>query len=264
MFFHSSFSTETDERSLSLKLNNGQLHLLELQSSADVPVQTHWPHLPTSPLHSIPQSMPPLQQQLEGGLPSHFSHGLSVETPNVKSFQESYSSTSADSGRVFPPASGSTTQFPGDSLIEPSIASSARLQTSRPTSFGSVNGNSKAESITKSTSRVTVSDASQSSIVAISSSGACSSTVSASSAVLMVPANQQQNSSAAHYPIPIGHTDQRGGGVSQKTGSGGEWHRRVGFPGRNQTLGSDKNFASSKVKQIYVAKPAASVPTTTA
>eukprot|EP00268_Persea_americana_P052148 TRINITY_DN582_c0_g1_i1.p1 TRINITY_DN582_c0_g1~~TRINITY_DN582_c0_g1_i1.p1 ORF type:complete len:2479 (-),score=648.89 TRINITY_DN582_c0_g1_i1:1460-8896(-) len=236
--------------------------LSQFQSSADVPVQAHWPHVPTSPLHSVLPSMPPLQHQVEGRLPSQFSHGLSVDTPNLKSFQESRSSTSADSGRAFPQASGSTTQFPGEGLIEPSSASSSRIQISRPTSFSSINGNGKAESNTKS--RGTASDASQGGIVTISSSGACSSTASMSSAASMTPANQQVNSSASHYPNPIGHTEQRGAGVSQKIGSGGEWHRRVGFPGRNQTVGSDKNFGSSKVKQIYVAKPATSVPTTTA
>ncbi|KAI4381661.1 hypothetical protein MLD38_007717 [Melastoma candidum] len=48
-----------------------------------------------------------------------------------------------------------------------------------------------------------------------------------------------------------GYNNQRGG-ISQK---GGEWtHRRGGFQRRNQHLGPEKGFSSSKVKRIYVAK----------
>lgn len=227
-------------------------------------MQAHWPNISTSVLQSVPPSMPPLQQQAEGGvLASQFGNGLSVDASNVKNFQELRSPTLADSCRSFLPASDSTAQFPGEALIEPSSASSACVQISRPTSYSSANGNNKAESLMKSLSWAIVSDASQSLGGGGSSSGGGNtSSLSMSSSTLTAPANQQKKQSALHKIHPIGYTEQRGSGVSQKFGSGSDWHRR-GFHGRNQNSGAGKNFTSSKMKQIYVPKSAASVPTTT-
>lgn len=211
--------------------------------------------------------MPPLQHQAEGGgLASQFGQRLSVDASNAKSFQESCSSTSADSCRSFPQASGSTPQFPGKGLIEPSSATSVCVQASRPTSHGSANGDSKAENFMKSSSRVIFSDSCQTPIVGgggSSSGGGNTSSPSMGSSTLMAPVNRQQKQSAPHKIHPIGYTEQRGSGVSQKFGSGSDWHRRAGFQGRNQNLWAEKNFPSSKMKQIYVPKPATRVPTTT-
>ncbi|XXG70837.1 hypothetical protein AAC387_Pa07g0230 [Persea americana] len=240
--------------------------LSPFQSSADVPVQARWPNIPTSAFHSVPP-MPPLQHQAEGGgLASQFGQRLSVDASNAKSFQESCSSTSADSCRSFPQASGSTPQFPGKGLIEPSSATSVCVQASRPTSHGSANGDSKAENFMKSSSRVIFSDSCQTPIVGgggSSSGGGNTSSPSMGSSTLMAPVNRQQKQSAPHKIHPIGYTEQRGSRVSQKFGSGSDWHRRAGFQGRNQNLWAEKNFPSSKMKQIYVPKPATRVPTTT-
>jgi hypothetical protein len=66
--------------------------------------------------------------------------------------------------------------------------------------------------------------------------------------------SQHKNMSAQQYSHSSGYNYQRGGGVSQKN-SGADWsHRRMGFQGRNQSLGAEKSFPSSKMKQIYVAK----------
>lgn len=210
--------------------------------------------------------MLPLQHQAEGGgLASQFGQGLSADASNVKSFQESHLSTSADSCRSFRQASGSTAQFPGEGLIEMSSATSVCVQTSRPTSYGSANGNSKAENFMKSPSRVIVSDSCQSPVVgsSCSSSGGNTSSLSMGSSTLMAPVNRQQKQSAPHKIHPIGYTELRGSGASQKFGSGSDWHRRGGFQGRNQNLWAEKNFPYSKMKQIYVPKPATNVPSTT-
>lgn len=63
-----------------------------------------------------------------------------------------------------------------------------------------------------------------------------------------IQSSSQQKNSFSNY--------QRGGGVSQKNSSGGEWshNRRMGFQGRNQPFGGEKSYPSSKMKQIYVAK----------
>lgn len=209
--------------------------------------------------------MLPLQHQAEGGgLASQFGQGLSVDASNAKSFQESRSSTSVDSCRSFRQASGSTAQFPGEGLIEPPNATSVCVQISRPTSYGSANGNSKAVNFMKSPSRVIVSDSCQSPVVgsSCSSSGGNTSSLSMGSSTLMVPVNRQRKQSTPHKIHPIGYTELRGSGASQKFGSGSDWHRRGGFQGRNQNLWAEKNFPSSKMKQIYVPKPAANVPTT--
>nr|GEY54711.1 ADP,ATP carrier protein, mitochondrial-like [Tanacetum cinerariifolium] len=53
-----------------------------------------------------------------------------------------------------------------------------------------------------------------------------------------------------------GYSYQRGGGVSPKNKSMGQWsNHRTGFHGRYRFMGTDKSFPpSTKVKQIYVAK----------
>lgn len=73
------------------------------QSSPDMSVQARWSHVPASPLHSIPLSMP-MQQQTEIGLPLQFSHGQPVDQSLTSNrFPESRTSTSLDTtGAQFP------------------------------------------------------------------------------------------------------------------------------------------------------------------
>ncbi|MGV7428929.1 hypothetical protein PJI19_29705, partial [Mycobacterium kansasii] len=61
--------------------------------------------------------------------------------------------------------------------------------------------------------------------------------------------SQQKYLSSQQYNHSTGYGYQRGG-VSQKSGSAGEWsHRRMGaFHGRNHSLGAEKNFPTSKVR----------------
>ncbi|XP_058089450.1 uncharacterized protein LOC131236331 isoform X2 [Magnolia sinica] len=225
---------------------------MPFQSSAEIPVQARWSHVPASPLHSIPPSMP-LQKQAEGGLPSQFNHGLPVESSTGKRFHEPRSSAPADNCRNFHVAADSS-QLPDElGLVDPSSTGAPHAPTSRPASYSATNGNNKVQSLTKSSSRSTVGSANESSLGGGGSSSSSSQSMSSSF----------KNQPTQQYLHPIGYTDQRGG-LSHKIGSGGEWHhRRMGFQGRNQTSGTDKNFAVSKMKQIYVAKPATSgTPTT--
>ena len=61
-------------------------------------------------------------------------------------------------------------------------------------------------------------------------------------------------SSGQQHHNQAGHEQHRG--ISQRTGSGCEWHhRRTGFQARKQVTGADKNNGPPKMKQIYVAKP---------
>ncbi|XP_077224737.1 uncharacterized protein LOC143858033 isoform X2 [Tasmannia lanceolata] len=206
------------------------------QSPADIPVQARWSHLPPI-LHSVPPPMAPLQH-LEGGLPSQFSHGLSVDSSCR--FQESRSSLiPTDSSRNFCVTTESTTQFPDElGLVDPS---------------SSANGNVKVQTISKCLSSNTAVNPSESGPVGNNNNS------QRMSSAFRTQTAQQQNPSNQHYLHPIGYSDQRGGGVPQKIRSGGEWsHRRMGSQGRNQTSVADKNFVIPKVKQIYVPKPSTS------
>ncbi|XP_010263559.1 PREDICTED: uncharacterized protein LOC104601792 isoform X2 [Nelumbo nucifera] len=223
------------------------------QSSSDMSVQARWSHVPPSPLHSVSLPMP-LQQQTEAALPAQFNHGLAVEqSSSGNRFHEPRSSAPPDSSRSFPVANDATaSQLPDElGLVEQSNSSTTRVSSGRPASFNSPNGNVKAQTVvTKSTSRNAVANASDS--VSVNSS---SSNNSQSMNSVFKTQSSQQTSSTQQYIHPTGYSDQRGGGVSQKDSSGSEWsHRRIGFQGRNQSSGTDKSFASSKMKQIYVAK----------
>ncbi|KAL5992799.1 hypothetical protein ACLOJK_013718 [Asimina triloba] len=222
------------------------------QSSTEIPVQARWSHIPASPLHSVPLSMP-LQQQVEGGLPSQFNHGAQADSLAAKGFHDSRTSTPAENGRSFHVAAVSS-QLPDElSLVEPTSSAPAHVPTNRAASFSGANGSSKVQTLTKSTSRSSVANANESGLGNIISGGG--NTGSSSSQSM---ASSLKNQATQLYLQPIGYTDQRAG-LPHKIGAGGEWHqRKMGFQGRNQTSGSDKNFAASKMKQIYVAKPAAS------
>ncbi|XP_042483548.1 uncharacterized protein LOC122063937 isoform X2 [Macadamia integrifolia] len=225
------------------------------QSSAEIPVQARWSHIPPSPLHTVPLSMP-LQQRTEGVFPSQFSHGLSGDqTSTVNRFHDSQTSAPPDNNRNFPVAADATvTRLPDElGLVDPSSSTTIRVSTSRPTSSSLSSGNGKAQIVvTKNSSKSTITNASESGGIHNLSNSSGQSMTSAFKA----QSSQQQTSSTQQYLNPTGYLDQRTGGLSQKASSVGEWsHRRMGFQGRNQSSGTDKNFVS-KMKQVYVAKPA--------
>jgi hypothetical protein len=204
------------------------------QHSNEMSVQARWPHVPNAPLSSIPLSMP-LHQQ-EGVQTSQMSHGPSVDQPlNVKRFTGSRTSTSSDSDRV------NVNQLPDELGLEDASNSTA----SKTSSKGVVNKTQSKKTITDAAAKAEVQNGNSSK----------SNNQNTSSGYRTQPSQQSNVSTQQqHYDHSSGHTNyQRGGGVSQRNNSGGEWsHRR--YHGRNQSMGGDKNFSSSKVKQIYVAK----------
>jgi len=188
------------------------------QSAPEMSVQGRWSHLPAPPLHSVPLSHP--LQQPEAGvlLPSQFSHTHQSLTANR--FSESRTSTPSDGSRSFPVAPDSAAaQFPDERGL---------LDSSSSTSGGGVK----------------------------SSSGSTFAEVSKTESLQNV--NSSGHNTNVFKNHSTGYNYQRGGGVvSQKNSSGVEWsqHRRMGFHGRNQSLGAEKSYPpSSKMKQIYVAK----------
>ncbi|KAJ4966495.1 hypothetical protein NE237_018344 [Protea cynaroides] len=228
------------------------------QSSADIPVQAHWSHIPASPLHSVPLSMP-LQQQAEGALPSQFRHGSVDQTSTVNRFHDPHTSAPSDYNRSFHVAGDATaSQLPDElGLVDPSSSTTTtRVSTSRPASNSLLGAHGNAQNVVANNSlKSTITNAGESGGIpnnmSTSSSQSMTSTLKAHS-------SQQQTTSTQQYLHPTGYIDQRTGGISQKASSGSEWsHRRMGFQGRNQASGTDKSF-SSKMKQIYVAKPASS------
>ncbi|KAJ4964443.1 hypothetical protein NE237_024382 [Protea cynaroides] len=225
------------------------------QSSADIPVQAHWSHIPASPLHSVPLSMP-LQLRTESVFPSQFSHGLSGDQTSTRNrFHDPHTSAPPDNNRNFSMAADATSiRLPDEiGLVDPSSSTTTtRVSTSRPTSNSLPSGNGKAQNVvTKNFSKGTITNACESGGIHNLSNSSSQSMTTA----FKTQSSQQQTSSTQQYLSPTGYSDQRTGGVSQKASSGGDWsHRRMGFQGRNQSSGTDKNFAS-KMKQIYVAKP---------
>ncbi|WJX89659.1 hypothetical protein P8452_71638 [Trifolium repens] len=203
------------------------------QHSNEMSVQARWSHVPNAPLSSIPLSMP-LHQQ-EGVQTSQMSHGPLVDQPlNVKRFTGSRTSTSSDSDRV------NVNQLPDELGLE-----DASNSTASKTSSKGVNKTQSEKTITDAAAKADVQNGNTSK----------SNNQNTSSGYRTQPSQQNNVSTQQqHYDHSSGHTNyQRGGGVSHRNNSGGEWsHRR--YHGRNQSMGGDKNFSSSKVKQIYVAK----------
>lgn len=200
-------------------------------------VQARWPHVPNSPLSSIPLSMP--MQQQEGVHTSQFNHGPSVDQPlNVQRFTSSRTSTPSDGDRNFPRAADvNVNQLPDElGLVDTSNSTAAKA--------------SEPNFVNKTPSLINITDAANAEVQ--NGKGSNSNNQNASSAFKSQP-SQQSNVSTQQYDHSSGHTNYQRGGVSQRNSSGGEWpHRR--YQGRNQSLGADKSFSSSKVKQIYVAK----------
>ncbi|XP_008241499.1 PREDICTED: uncharacterized protein LOC103339924 isoform X2 [Prunus mume] len=208
------------------------------QSSPDM---SRWPHVPASPLQSVPVSMP-LQQQADGILPSKFSHGPADQSLPANRFPDSRTSTAFDNSRNFPVATDATvTRFPDElGLVDPASSSST--------------GASTQSAVTKSSSVSTAVDTAKIDVdqklsTSVSGHSASSNAKSQSSMHKNNTSNQQYGHSSYY---------QRGGG-SQKNSSGGDWpHRRMGFHGRNQSVGAEKGFPPSKMKQVYVAKQTSS------
>ncbi|XP_052195227.1 uncharacterized protein LOC127803195 [Diospyros lotus] len=213
------------------------------QSAPDMSVQGRWSHVPASPLHSVPLSMP-LQHQDAGVLPPQFTHGRPMEqalTPNR--FSESRISTPSDSSRNFHVATDMTaTQFPdqlglGDSSTSTVAGASAQSAVKQTSSGGTI-------------ADIAKTDAAQ--------NGSSNSNNGQNANAFKARSSQQRNLSSHQYSHSAGYNYQRGG-MTQKNSSGGDWlHRRMGFHGRNQSLGAEKGYSSSKVKQIYVAKQSTS------
>ncbi|KAJ6353089.1 hypothetical protein OIU76_002162 [Salix suchowensis] len=208
--------------------------------SSDISVQARWPHVPASPLQSLPVSKPLQQAEVP---PSHFNHSLPVDqTLTATRFSESGTAT-PDNRQDFPAATYATvSQLPDELRLVDSITTSVGISTQ---STGA-----------KSSSASTISEAGK--IDGMQNDRASSGSGQNSSSALKTKPSHQKNTSAQHYNNSAGYNYQRGGGGSQKNSSGAEWsHRRTAYQGRNQTMGIEKNYPPSKTKQIYVAKQTA-------
>ncbi|KAJ7952862.1 TUDOR-SN protein 1 isoform 2 [Quillaja saponaria] len=211
------------------------------QSSPEMPVQARWPHIPTSPpLQSIPLSMP-MQQQAEVHT-TQFRHGSSVtQALGVNRFPDSQTSTPPGSDQSFSTATDvKVTHLPDElGLVDPSSSAATKA-------LGQTVDN-------KSSSISSVSVAAKADVQNGNSSNTGGQN---SSSAFKNQTSQHKHVSSHQYTHSSAYGGyQRGSGVSQKNNSGGDWsHRRVGFHGRNQSLGAEKSIPSSKMKQIYVAK----------
>ncbi|KAL6993746.1 hypothetical protein U1Q18_011863 [Sarracenia purpurea var. burkii] len=224
------------------------LDVSPFQSGPDMSVQGRWSHLPASPLHSGPLSLPLRHPEAAGVMmPSQFSHGHIVDqslTANRFS-ASSRTSTPSDSSRSFPVATDSTaTQFPDELGLVDSLNSTqgAVKKSSSGGPFVDMGKTDAVQNVSSSNN---------------SSNGHSANDFKNQSAHKNQSA-QQRNFSVQQYSHSTGYNYQRGG-LSQKNNnsSGSDWshHRRMGFHGgRNQSLGTEKSYPSSKMKQIYVAK----------
>lgn len=209
------------------------------QTAPDMSVQPRWSHVPA---HAVPISMP-LQQQAEAMTgPSQFSshggHPVDQSTYPPNRFSEPQTSTPSNSnGLVFPVGRDSTlAHFPDELGL---VDSSGPSVSSAP---------------------VTVSHISSGTTKGGGGGGGVEFKNQHHQQGKNLSSQQYNNNNNNNNP-PGGYGyNQRGGGVSPKNKSMGQWsHRRTGFHGRYQNMGPEKSFpASTKVKQIYVAKQPAS------
>lgn len=189
------------------------------QSSADVSMQGRWSHIPIPPIHSLPLPVPLQQHQVEG-MPTQFGRN----PPGDNRFHDARVATASNANRSASAPQNSSLQFPNElGLVEPPSNTPIDNKASRP----SGTSDNKGVNTSKSSAR-TMTNTGES-------------------------GSNGNNRGQVMGSTPKA-TDHRGSGVSQKAASGGEWHRRTGYQGRNQPSGSDKSFPSSKVKQIYVPK----------
>ncbi|WCJ30734.1 hypothetical protein M5689_012274 [Euphorbia peplus] len=206
------------------------------QSSPEMSVQARWSHVSSSPLQSgVPVSMP-LQPQADSSLSSQFNRGPAVDQPLANRYSDSRAGTSSSDKKTqnFPAGSDdATTVLPDELGLVDSTGGGAT---------------STQNAIARSSSTSTIPDGVQ------NGNGGNSASFKTQQ---QQPSRQKSTSGGYGY--------QRGGHDSQKNASsGGEWshhqhhhHRRMGYQGRNQTMGGEKSFPPSKLKQIYVAKQTA-------
>lgn len=199
-------------------------------------VQGRWSHVPSSSLPMVPMPLP-LQQQTEGISALKFSHGHPVEQLRANRFSESQTSAPSDSNGTFPVVADARHPQSPDELV--SVGTLSHISAGMSTN--TVTHQSSTESVT--------SDAGKREAV----QNGRSNTGSGLSMNSFKPQHsQQKNSSSQQYNNTTGY--QRGGG-SQRNSSTGDWsYRRMGFHGKNNSLGADKILPNSKVRQIYVAK----------
>lgn len=220
-----------------------------LQSSPDMSVQARWPHVPASSIQSVPLSMPS-QQQVDGLLPSKLGHAPVDQSLTANRFPDSLKSTPSDKNRNYPVTTDANiTQLPEElGLVDPSRSAT--------------NGVSAHNAITKSSTGNRNSDNGKSDVAQNGSNNA--SVQSNTANVKTQPSQHKNNISGQQYSHSSGYSYHRGG-ASQRNNSGGEWsHRRTSLQGRSQSMGGEKGYHSSKMKQIYVAKqPASTGPSTT-
>jgi hypothetical protein len=250
------------------------------QSSADLPMQTQWSHVPGPPqLHSMPMSGPmvnlsmPLQQT--DGLSTQMSHPPhTIESAGSRFHQVLASKTtnsvpfsSVDAAAQFPDELGL-----GDSVSNNnnSVLPSNNIPSNR-TNYSSVSSANIKVQKSKNTARSARSSSTGSSVensaLALGTNTGTSSSQSLHGSRAVGSPFQSQGSAqqtSGQYPHPIGYMEQRGTTQQQmghKTSAGNEWsgqsHRKIGGQGRSQMSG-EKNFTTSKTKQVYVVKPSSS------
>ncbi|CAI0430024.1 unnamed protein product [Linum tenue] len=206
------------------------------QSPPDMPGQARWSHAPSSMLQSATVSAPLQHSQTEAVLPPQFSHGPAVDQSLAsnrftESHQQQQQQPVSDNGRNLTD-SATTTRLP------------------------EVLGTSAGNSSTQAT------------VTKISSDGGKTDGVKNNNSTVGPNFKPQQphQKNTSYGGGSSGYNNyQRGGGVSQKSSSGGEWshQRRMGYQGRsNQSLGTEKSYPS-KMKQIYVAKQTSTTTTGT-
>ncbi|KAL2528527.1 hypothetical protein Fot_21128 [Forsythia ovata] len=213
------------------------------QSAPDLSVQVRWPHLPASPLHSLPLSRP-LQQHADAVLPSQVSRGHSIDQSlNVIRFSESRISTPSENDPTFSVAADTNiAQFPAElGLVD---------------SLRSINSGTSAQiGIDQSSSGSATAESSKTDVL---KNGVDKNSKHQSTNSLKTQPFPQKNASARQINSSA-YNYQRGGGMSQRNNAGNEWsYRRMGFHGRNLSAGAEKGALGTKMKQIYVAKQTAS------
>jgi len=212
------------------------------QTAPDNTVQARWSHVPASPLHPVPMSLP-LQQQAEAMTgPSQFSshggHPVDQSTFSPNRLPEPQASSPSV---VFPVVKDSTiSHFPDElGLVDSSGTSSAT--TSAPVAVSHISSGSTKTGDGVQRGGININNNNGGSSVELKNQHQQAKSLS----------SQPYNNHAGGYGYQRG-----GGGVSPKNKpTGSQWsHRRTGFHGRyhHQSMGTVPS--STKVKQIYVAK----------
>lgn len=206
------------------------------QSAPDMSVQGRWSHVPSSSLPMVPMTLP-LQQQTEGVSALKFSHGHPAEQLRANRFSEAQTSAACDTNGTFPVVADARHPQSPDELG--SVGTLSHISAGMSTNI--VTHQSSTESVTSDTGKR---EAVQ--------NGRSNSSSGLSMNSFKPQHSQQKNLSSQQYNNTTGY--QRGG-ASQRNSSTGDWsYRRMGFHGKNNSLGADKVLPNSKVRQIYVAK----------